>query len=549
MPLEISSLRELDAEKVSATLLTLAQLMQEKHPDVELTRGVFHDLVLYFNSVLNTAIRENIERILQSRSLWQIIQNPALAENELVDHVLSNFNVTRNPGAAASGLVTFVLLLPRRTVISDTAVYKTDDAVFRAATTFIVLPPGSKTTQENERVMTAVGDETYAVTLPFIATTIGTAGNIRRGTPLLADSIPGNVADAFAAADFVSGKNPATNEEYLQTLELGITSATIGSRKSYEKFIRAQTAFKNILHCSVLGCGDPEQQRDQHSIFPVSGGGKIDIYLQTTAYAQEIEHLLAATYVGIGEHGTIWQVAIPRDAHPGFYEISRVVKPLDKTSNGYAIVSDTRGVDLAQITYVPDIIYAVEGAYSRYQTAMIRFEDSDTLSSGLTINQSKAWYTVTTKGMPLIGDVHDTMTARDNRPRAADLLVKAAVPCFTKIAFEIRTENNDVIDADTILTMKKAIVDAIADVGFGGQLHASVITTAAHQFLTGRQAIGGIDMFGRIRRPDGSTAYLRDNTLLVIPNDPTRLVTGRTTVFVTGVEDISISYTAAGFTV
>lgn len=549
MALGISSLRELSPEKIADTLLTLAQLMQERHPDVELTRGVFHDLVLYFNSVLNTAVRENIDRILQSRSLQQITQNPALADDALVDHVLSNFNVTRNPGAQATGLATFVFLLDTRTVLPVDVEYTTDEAKFVTTDTFIVLPAGSVPAQTNERVMIDVGDGTYAVTVPFIATTVGTAGNIRRGTKFYANSIPGNIAEVFAASDFVAGKNPATNEEYLQELDLGLTAQTIGSRKSYEKFIRAQTAFRNVLHCSVLGCGDPEQQRDQHSLFPISGGGKVDIYVQTTAAAQEIEHTMQATYVGVGVNGTIWQITIPRDIHPGFYEVSRVAKPLDRTSNGYAVVSDIRGVDLAQTTYVPDIIYTVEGAYSRYQTAIIRFEDSDALSSGLTINQSKAWYTVTTRGMPLIGDLHDTLTSRDNRPRAADLLIKSAVPCFTKIAFEIRTENNDVIDADTISAMKTAVVNAVAGVGFGGQLHSSVIATAAHKFLKGRQALGGIDMFGRIRRPDGSTAYLRDNTLLVIPDDPTRLVTGRTTVFVVGADDVSISYTSAGFTV
>lgn len=549
MALEISSLRELSPEKVADTLLTLSRLVQERHPDVELTRGVFHDLVLYFNSVLNTAVRENVERVLQSRSLRQITQNPALADDDLVDHVLSNFNVKRNPGARATGLATFVFLLNSRTVLAADVEYIAEEAKFVPADSFIILPAGSVPTRANERVMIDVGDGTYAVTVPFIAVDAGAAGNIRRGSKFYSNSIPGNISEIFAAADFVSGKNPSTNEEYLQELDLGLTAETIGSRKSYEKFIRAQPAFKNILHCSVVGCGDAEQQRDQHSLFPISGGGKVDIYVQTTPAAQEIDHTLQATYVGIGVNGTIWQVAIPRDSHPGFYEIARVAQPLDKTSNGYAVVSDMRSVDLAQTTYVPDIIYTTEGVYSRYQTAIIRFEDSDKLSSGLTVNQSKAWYTVTTRGMPLIGDIHDTLTSRDNRPRATDLLVKSAVPCFTKIAFEIRTENNDVVSEDTLLEIKRAVVDAVASVGFGGQLHSSVITTAAHKFLTGRQAIGGVDMFGRIRRPDGSTAYLRDNTLLVIPDDPTRLVTGRTTVFVVGVDDVSVSYTSAGFTV
>jgi hypothetical protein len=101
----------------------------------------------------------------------------------------------------------------------------------------------------------------------------------------------------------------------------------------------------------------------------------------------------------------------------------------------------------------------------------------------------------------------------------------------------------------TLLKMKTAVVDAISQVGFAGQLHSTVIANAAHKFLVGRQAIGHIDMFGKIRRPDGTYAYLRDGTLLTIPNDATRLVTGRTTAFLVGVDDVSISYGAAGFTV
>jgi hypothetical protein len=555
MPLEISSLRELPPENVAAMTTTLAQLMQERHPEVELTRGVFHDLVLYFNAVLNAAVKENIDRILQSRSLLQIIQNPALAEAELVDNVLSNFNLSRNAGAKATGTATFVFLLPLTTTVGPGVNYTGGDAVFIPAGTYTVLPPTdndgnpSVATKETERVMRPIGDGTYAATIPFVADAIGVAGNIRRGETFRADSIPGNISEAFAASDFTGGKEASTNEEYLALLSTGLAAATIGGRKSYEKFIKSYPAFRNILHCSVLGCGDSEQQRDQHSLFPISGGGKVDIYLQTTPQAQENDHILEATYIGVGVSGTIWQVAISRDISPGFYEVSRVAAVTDKETNGYAVIQDIRGVNLAQSAYTPDIMYDHEGAYTRYQTAIIRFEDSDKLSSGLTPNTSKAFYAVRLRGMPLIADVHDTLTSRDNRPRAADLLVKAAVPCFTKISFAIRTEMNETISDETIASIKAAVVDAVANVGFSGQLHSSVITNAAHKFLTGRQAISSIDMFGRIRRPDGTAAYVRDNTLITIPNDPTRLVTGRTTAFLVGLNDVAVSYTAAGYTI
>ena len=554
MPLEISSLRELSAEKIAQMVAVFAQLMQERHPEVELKRGVFHDLVLYFNGVLNTAVRENIDRVLQSRSLKQIVENPTLAETELVDHVLSNFNILRGGGTAATGVVTFTFLSPVPTTISSAATYTANDteSTFRATNDFDVFPPDAAASvldTATERVMIAVGDGTYTANIPFIALNPGAEGNIKRGTKLRADIIPGNVADAFAASDFVGGRGPRTNEEYLNILALGLTAKTISSRRSYEAAIRSRAAFQNMLHCSVMGLGDAEQQRDQHSLFPISGGGKIDVYVQMQTGAQQSDAVLEATYVGIGENGTIWQIPIGRDVAPGLYDVVRVAAAEDLTTNGYQVISDTRGVDLTDISYAPDIAYVFEGVYSRYQTALIQFEDSDTLSSGLTVNQSKKLYRVTTRSMPYVADIHDFLTSRENRPRATDLLVKAPIPCFTKIAFQIRKDVNDIISEETIANMKRDIIAAVGRVGFSGQLHASIITTAAHRYLVGRQAIADVDLFARVRRPDGSIFYLRDPSILVIPDDPVRLVTGRTTAFLVTEDDITISYTTAGFTV
>lgn len=545
MPLEIAKLDELDRATVDRMFALFTQYMQEKHPDVELTRGVFHDLVLYFNAALNAAVRENIDRVLQSNSLLQINANPALAEPELVDQVLSNFNIVRNNGSRATGAATIVFNLPVSTAISENITFATDGVEFRPASSVVAVPPGTIARSADELEMIAVGDGTYSVNILLQALEIGVAGNIRRGTTLVPDFVPNNMREAFAAVDFVSGAEPESNADYLARLPAGLAAKTIGGRASYAAAIRNQAAFANIPHFSVLGCGDPEQQRDQHGLFPVSGGGRIDIYCQTHYAAQEREHLLSAVYIGEGTIGTRWQVTLERNTAPGFYEVRRVAKPNDQTSTGYEIVNDIRGADLGQLDHIPDVATTAESAYTRYQTAVIQFEDTGTVSTGLVVNQSRAYYTVTTASLPLIADVQDFLNRRDIRSRAADVLVKAAVPCFTKINFTIRKENTAAtIDTSAI---KLALVEEIQKIGFSGQLHSSVINGVAHRYLSGRQAVSAIDMFGRIRRPDGATQYLRDSTLLTIPDDPGRLVTGRTTAFLVGLEDIAISVEVAGF--
>lgn len=544
MALEIASLTELDTAKIDAMFATFTQLMQERHPDAELTRGVFHDLVIYFNSVLNAAIRENIDRVLASNSLQQINVNPALADDALVDKVLSNFNLTRDTGARAVGEVTMTLNLPQQTAISAGVTFSADGIQFRPTMTFTALPPGKKAVEDNEREMLAVGDGTYAITILAQAVAVGAAGNIRRGTKLVSDTIINNSSSAYASSDFVNGAEPLSNVDYIARLAPALASKTIGGRQNYVAAIRNQASFANIPHVSILGCGDPEQQRDQHGLFPISGGGKIDIYCHTNAGAQEREHLLPATYMGPAAGGTLWQVKITRDLVPGFYEVVRVVKPLDETSTGYEIVRDERAVDYDDTDFVPDL-RGPEGVYTRYQTAVMQFVDTDTSPTGLTATVDTALYSVTTASLPLIADIQDFFADRDNRTRSADVVVKAAVPCFTKISFDIRKDANaPEVDTGPI---KAAVVAAIREIGFSGQLHASRISAAVQPFLSGRASVGAIDMFGRIRRPDGSVGYVRGSSVLQIPDDPLRLVTGRTTAFLVNESDISISYKAAGF--
>lgn len=569
MPIEITDLSQVDDTKVQNTINTLSQWMAERHPDVELTRGVFHDLVLYFNGLLNTAIQENIDRVRQSNSLLKINEDPTLADTEIVDQVLSNFNLTRDNGTPAVGVVTVVFNSPTRTAIPAITRFSVEDnpeVVFVPTEAFVALPPNATTTATNERKMIAIGDGTFATNITVRATAVGAAGNVRRGTLLVPNSVLNNVANVYANTDFIKGKDPSTNEEYLTKLAPALAAKTIGSRQSYMATITAQSAFSNIKNLSVLGCGDAEQQRDQHSLFPISGGGKVDIYAQTNGHAQEKEHILEATYVGpnaaynrdatgncgpagIGsaaQLGTIWQITLTRDAAPGFYEINRIAPPGATNFSGYEIVRDTRGVDFSDLDFVPDILYLPESAYTRYQTAVIQFEDTDTQPSNTLIpGQSKKIYSITTVGMPLVAELQDFLSARDVRARATDVLVKAAIPCFTKISFEIRKSVGDA-DPD-VAAIQAAVSEAVAKVGFSGQLHASVITTAAHKYLSGNQALGSVDMFGRIRRPDGTIEFVRDNTILRLPFDAERLVTGRTTAFLTSPQDVSVSLVSAGF--
>lgn len=551
MALQITNLSELDTARTAELLALFTQLVQEKYPNIELSRGVFHDLVLYFNSVLNAAVQENISRVLQSNSLLNLVENPAIATDELVDKVLANYNLTRYTGAIATGDAVVITRQLATTIISETTALSANGVTFQPTQTFTGILPGTAATSPGDRTLIPTGDGTYAFTISLRALNIGASGNIKRGTLLIPNSSPSNVIRIFAAADFTSGADSLTNEEYIAELPNGLSAKTIGGRRAISATIKAQEEFKNIRHISVVGFGDPEQKRDQHSLIPISGGGRVDLYAQTANTAQKVENFLTAVYVGPADAdsaaGTVWQIIVPKDVTPGFYDVYRVAKIDDETNAGYALTTYERGYNFNGLDYAPDIINMTEAEFTRYKTAVFRFVDTDVpATDDLVPGQTSATYSVTLRAMPLISSLQDFMSSRDIRSASSDIVVKAAVPCFTTVDFKILKKANEP-DPD-IAAIKSEIVKAISDIGFGGNLNASTISTAAHKHLVGSQSVDKIDMFGRIIRPDGKTVYVRDFSKLVIPNDPERLVSPKTTVFLTGVDDISISTeVVAGF--
>lgn len=546
MSVQLSKIDDIPAARVAAVTATLSGLIQEKYPEIDLQRGVFHDLVLYLNGVLNSLIQENIDRILSANSLLKVENDPTLADETVVDQILSNYNITRSAGVAATGAITFVLATDQTTKFIRDTELSANGVTYSLRETYVITKEPVATNANNYRVMTPVGDGTYVVTLPATATTVGVAGNISAGTLMQSVVTLDNVLSIYAATNFTGGLDPASNAAYLQSLRTGMAAKTVGGRASYEAFLRAQPNLSNILHISVVGAGDAEQKRDQHGVIPISGGGKVDVYVQTTAQAQQSTHNVQATYIGTSANGTLWQVNIDRELAPGYYYFNSAAPAGSEpvTNNQYEIKNDYRVTNLYEVGFVPDIRHYTEGVYSRYQTGYVIFEDVDTPSNGLTPYASTKMYRLVVTSMPLLREVDIALTSRENRPRGTDILVKAAVPCFTKITVSIHSKELLDIPEETINQIKYDIVTAIQTVGFSGQLHASLIIAAAVKHLTQQQVIDGVDMFGKIRRPDGKWVYVRGSNVIKIPDDPENLVTSRTTAFLVGVDDVEVAVTS-----
>ena len=539
MALTVTSIDELSADDVEAIQAELSQMIQEKYPEVELTRGVIHDIVQFFGAI-NTAInRTEVNRVLESRSLLALETAPQLADDELVDHLLSNYLITRKTGERAAGDITIVVEGDSAVVIGAGAAYTANGVEFQVDAPITALPTGSTTTNVNDRVLTDRGDGSYEFTVPATAVEVGEEGNIQSGSRFTPSPEPPRYVTSYATADFTGGISTESNTELVERMQTGIPAKVAAGRLNITSLVKDQAVFADIKHLSIVGYGDPEMTRDQHWVFPVSGGGRTDVYAHNDSLPQTVKLNVTASLVEKRGADSIWQFTLDRDALPGFYDVRTVRRAEDAVDvDGFEVTYDVRGWDFDDDTWNPDLETTIESAFSRYQTAVIQFADTLTDVTDMTVGDT-ATYVADVRAQPLIREMQEFLSGADYRPLGSDILVKAAVPCFLSINCDIIKESTE--SAPLLDDIRAAVANYVNNLNFPGTLYASQILDVIHDHLTGTQAVGPLDMHGVILRPDGDTVVVRDSQVLALPDSPSTLVTPNTTAFILYAEDVGLS--------
>lgn len=547
MGLTVTSLSQLSADLVAQLQAEFTQFMQERYPAVELTRGSIHDIVAHLSGGVSGAVtRTEVQRAVDAGSLMAIAADPTLADDSVVDAVLSNYRITRRSGNTATGQIVITVTDPITVIVPAGAAYIAHGVTFVVDDAFVAKPPGSAILAITERVLEPRGANLYSFTVPATATTEGDAGNIRRGTKLDPDPAPDRFVTAFAATDFANGRDIETNDAILDRMAIGIAAPVMQGRTNIVALLNTQPAFADVLHYSIIGFGNEEMTRDQHTVFPVSLGGRVDIYARTVAVPVTTQLRKAAVLVEKLTVGGVWQFSLTRTDAPGFYDVVQILLPTDpEDAGGFLVTLDQRGFDLTGITEpVPDVVTAIEAAYSKYQTAVIRFTDTQTNTAAMTLGDT-ADYLVAVRAMPLLDDIQEFCRSSGNRNLAADVLVKAPVPCFLSINVVVEQAPGEV--APDTAVIRNDIATVVNALDFPGRLDAATVVDTVSRYLTTRQVVARVELLGRIRRPDGTSLVIRDQQILRVPATPSRGVTGRTTAFILDPRDIAVSVLTQGF--
>jgi hypothetical protein len=546
MTIQVDSLLSLDPLEVQAAAEQVGALLEEYAPEADARRGALGALLVRLSAALANKRSVEFERLMQSQSFYYIEQDPTLADDDIVDAAASNFRKARMLGGNATGQVSIVIDRLQTVIIAVGTQFEASGRIFTTETAYAARTSQATVQSSTDRVLTPLPDGNYAFTVQVVAAEAGEAGQLKKDTLLTMDPPPLAFVKAFAAEDFTGGADTETNAQLLERLVTGVTSQTMSDRPSMRAALAATPEFARCVASSIIGFGMAEMLRDRHSLWPGSTGGRVDWYIRTQLAAQRTLLVKEATLVEIDDTGYgIWQVEFDRDEAAGVFDVVKIVtEGADTTTVGtYELLSDARGVDLTAIsgTLLPDITSSVEAVYSRFQTIIVRFLDSDTPVGSLELG-AKANYDCVLRKMPLIADISDYFTQISRLHGAGDVLVKAPVPCFLSVSLTIEMQpNQEEPDTDEIANAIVALINA--QYSFTGRLSASVINDIVHNYLPELASVGAIDLLGEIRRPDGVTTYLHSESLLTVPDRPDVMTSGRTVVFFLDTADVTIAVT------
>lgn len=548
MALPVTNVSQVDQAQFDAAVDTVTQFIQSLNLNVDLKRGVFHDLILYAGAALSAANQTTIDLVQQSDSLLDVTADPTLANEDVFDRLASNYRITRIAGTTASGQANIIISQLVATTIAAGQIFE-DPAgnLFVSSLAYNGRISEPEVISSTDRLITAVGDGTFSFTITLDAADIGVAGNIPRTTLLTpSGSTITNFVTAFASSDFSGGTDTESNLSMLNRIQTSIACRSLSSRTGLEALIRSTAGYELITNLSTIGFGDSEMRR-AHSILPVALPGRVDSWIRVQPLWESRVLTLTAIFAGTSGPYGVWQLNITRNTAPGYYQIDKITLPpqaSDPDYPSYAITSEVRGYDVSVGTtagtmFLPDVTSATEAAYSRYQTSVVQFVDTDTSPTGKVIGVSTNDYSVVFRIMPDLDILQDLVAERGVRSLHGDCLVRGPIPCFTSVVLDVGLSAGVTItDAD----LQNAAADAVNSVGFTGQLPAATVAAAVRAVIPEGAILNTTTVGGTIRRANQTTLVIPATAgTLTFTSDPTNLVTSRTVSFFCLPDDVTVT--------
>jgi len=271
------ALDELDEDTVDAAYAMIAQMVEEKHPELNARRGVLGELVTELHAILQGASMAAIEKLRRSISAMELAIDPEQASPAAVDALASNYRIYRRISQKAHGVITVVLDRAGGVNLSKNTTFRARGQLFYVQQQVSVKRPGAQQRGRHDVNSVAMDDGKFSVQVPVVAAAMCDDAMLKRDDELIPGIRPAGFVSAHATSDFVGGAEPQSNADLVQLMQSGAALPGFSGPENIKALVHLLS--DDIADIVVLGANDPEMTRDCRD-GAISGGGKIDIYLK-----------------------------------------------------------------------------------------------------------------------------------------------------------------------------------------------------------------------------------------------------------------------------
>lgn len=519
------SLADISQNSVFEAQQWLIPILAKRFPGVNFSSGATYGLIVVPHAIACGAVQELLNRVKQSQSLYTASQAEHIDE-ETIKALLDNFDIALKQEDYAAGSVRISLTADSYTHIrAGTAfvdplgqVFRASDDVFAYPTTYA----GALGT--NETKLEKIGAY-YYFSVPVTAEKPGKSGNISQDTVLTCVlSIP-FLHGIAAETTFTGGRDTETIAEARSRVYLSRNAAVLGGNLQLLNYFKLKAqenddlAFLDaVISVSRIGAHSPFMMRDRRGIFPISTGGKEDIYVKTTKYPDYKLVKAPALLIDILPSGDgVWKTTLGRNHVAGAYHVAAVYR-LSDTTNGYNVTDLTVLPDTTSggIPFIPDVESGPEAAFSAFQSFSVQFVDTNTPVTNEQIGVRTQEYLFKVVFAPHIFEIQSFLCSQDVWPPFLDFLVRACLPAYASVTIFISNSISDELKQ----TIQREVSEYIGNLPIGNTIYTSQIASIVRPLLPETVVIDHISIAGTIYDIHGGQLTLpASNTYISIPTN------------------------------
>ena len=487
------TLSDVNQEDFDVAEAKLIAAILEYNPSVDLRTGTaLRDLLIRQGAVLNAYNEKLNEDLRKTQSLKAVEENPELADDDVIEGILSNINVVRREGSSAVGLIIMTVDSQNFFTIPNGYIFETSSALqFKTLQSYRVRPTGSFTGALDELQLRPHTDADlagkYYTIIPAQSVTVGSSNNISSGIALTTQTklvVGEQTQESYN--NFTGGADQETIEELLARVPTALGQKSMESEKSITSTLGGE--FSTLRDLSAPGYGAESQLRDKHNLFGSAMGGKVDIYVKTADAPETLTVIQTANRISDG----VYSFTLEQDTAPGAQLIRSItapstINPQSPLTGSLPIVGSypftvTRSTGSLGTTYhdFDENNLSVETAFSAYQTLEVVVSDVEPeVVDGQSVWPETLELKVEVYVPPLVREIQSYVDQEDTRNLKADQVVRSFVPFLVSVNATVI--ENPGTNLDTAV-MQQALADYVNTKTFGDILTESQLECVLHNF-------------------------------------------------------------------